>query len=101
MIRITSNFNGPDQIKASEAPLVHEYLGNGQSTSAFVRKCLRSDLVILNIDQRRLMLAALLRLIVPSARFRLVSVDLILRTPKTLIGRLKAFFKRILFSRVD
>ena len=101
MIRITSNFNGPDQIKASEAPLVHEYLGNGQSTSAFVRKCLRSDLVILNIDQRRLMLAALLRLIVPSARFRLVSVDLILRTPKTLIGRFKAFFKRIFFSRVD
>ena len=75
MIRITSNFNGPDQIKASEAPLVHEYLGNGQSTSAFVRKCLRSDLVILNIDQRRLMLAALLRLIVPSARLPAGSDD--------------------------
>jgi len=100
-MRILSNFRNPDQAEASGRHQAHEYICDRTTLSEFVRKCLRSDLVILNIDQERLMLACLLRLIVPLARFRLVSVDLILRTPKTLISCLKAFFKRILFSRVD
>jgi len=101
LIRIISNFRNLEQAADPEGHRGHEYICDRTTLSEFVRKCLRSDLVILNIDQERLMLACLLRLIVPLARFRLVSVDLILRTPKTLIGRLKAFFKRILFSRVD
>jgi glycosyltransferase involved in cell wall biosynthesis len=56
--------------------------------------------VILNVDQRRLMLASLLRYVVPTLRFKLVSVDLILRPPLTRADRLKTFFKKLLFSRV-
>jgi glycosyltransferase involved in cell wall biosynthesis len=100
-MRIISNFKDLVQTSASEGHLLHEYLDDGKGAIEFIRKCLQSDLVILNIDQERLMLASLLRLIVPSARFRLVSVDLILRTPRTVIGCLKAFFKRICLSRVD
>ena len=60
-----------------------------------------SDLVLLNIDQKRLMLACLLRWVWPAARFRLVSADLILRPPKTAKDRLKVLLKRVLFKRVD
>ena len=83
----------------------HEYLGGDLSGIGsmwrFVRQCAGADVVILNIDQKRLMLAGLLRFLLPTLRFKLISVDLIMRPPASLAGRLKAFLKRVLFSRVD
>jgi len=99
-IRILSNLKGLGRA-ASEAGAAHEYLGEGVGAAEFLRKCLASDLVILNVDQRRLMLACLLRCVWPAARFRLVSSDLILRPPKTAKDRAVALLKRALFSRVD
>ncbi|MDT7688781.1 MAG: hypothetical protein QOJ70_43 [Acidobacteriota bacterium] len=100
-IRIISNFKRMGRVAACDESLSHEYVGEDVGARAFMRKCLDSDVVLLNIDQKRLMLACLLRLFWPAARFRLVSSDLILRPPKTLKDRAKMFVKRILFSRVD
>lgn len=101
-IRVISNFKRMGAAtSAAGGPVTHEYVGEDVGAAQFLRKCLDSDLVILNIDQKRLMLACLLRSVWPGARFGLVSVDLILRPPKTLKDRAKAFVKRVLFSRVD
>ncbi|MFN2454915.1 MAG: glycosyltransferase [Pyrinomonadaceae bacterium] len=89
---------------SSDDPLTHEYIGDAggwDGARQFIRKCLRADVVILNTDQEKLALACLLRWLLPMVRFKLVSVDLILRTPKTTTACLKALIKRILFLRVD
>lgn len=77
----------------------HTYIGDA-GLSQFIRACLSADLVILNVDQKRLMIACLLRWLWPFTRFKLISVDLILRPPKSTKGKLIAFIKRFLFSRV-
>jgi len=103
MIHILTNFSDMEQSAPSGAALSFSQTGSGsgmRETFSFLRKCLRSDLVILNIDQRKLMLAGLLRRL-PFVRFRLISVDLVLRPPKSTKDRLRAFIKRILFSGVD
>jgi glycosyltransferase involved in cell wall biosynthesis len=64
-----------------------------------MRQCLSSDLVIIdNSGQRQLYLACLLRVF---ARFRLVSVDAILRPPSGLRAKLIATVKRLLLRQVD
>jgi glycosyltransferase involved in cell wall biosynthesis len=100
-IRVISNLKGLGEAAAGDASLSHEYVGDDVSAFEFVRKCLGADLVILNIAQKRLMLAGLVRLLWPAARFRLVSADLILRPPRSAKERVKAFAKRVSFSRVD
>jgi glycosyltransferase involved in cell wall biosynthesis len=100
VIRIISNFKGLDQVKAPGEPLVHKYVGDVSATE-FIRQCFHSDLVILNTDQKKLMLACALRWIVPFVHFRLVSVDILLRRPTTLTSRAKALLKKILLRRVD
>ena len=101
-VRVISNLRRMGEAAAArDESLSHEYVGEEVPASAFVKKCLGADLVILNIDQKRLMLAGLLRLLWPAARFRLVSADLILRPPRTAKERLKTFAKRVAFSRVD
>jgi glycosyltransferase involved in cell wall biosynthesis len=65
---------------------------------AFVTQCLRSDLVIIDNDVRRLCLAAALK---PFASFKLISVDLIVRPPRGIVAIATAAFKSFLLSRVD
>ena len=101
MIRIISNIKEFDKVTLSEESVAHEFVSDDESAIQFIRKCLRSDVVILNINQKRLMLACFLRWILPFVRFRLVSVDLILRRPRTLAKRIETGLKRILFSRVN
>ena len=100
-VRIISNLKRMGEAAAGDESLSHEYVGDDVPASEFVRKCLGADLVILNIDQKRLMLAGLVRLLWPAARFRLVSADLILRPPRSAKDRAKSLLKRVLFSRVD
>ncbi len=102
--RIISNFRDLGRIVPSGGLLRHEYVRDFEGWRGgwrFVRECARADVVILNIDQQKLMLACLLRWLCPFLRFKLISVDLIMRPPKTVAGRLKALFKRLLFSRVN
>lgn len=100
MIRVVSNFKGLSQFQTPERRLHHEYVSDESGAIEFIRKCVASDLVLLNINQKKLMLAALLRRL-PFVRFRVVSVDLVLRPPKSTKDRFSVFIKKILFSGVD
>jgi glycosyltransferase involved in cell wall biosynthesis len=102
-IRIISNIPGLSQVIDSGAPVVHEYIGDlkgGMGAIRFIRKCLASHIVILDDEPTRLVLACMLRYLLPLSRFRLVSVDLILRAPVSWRDRLRAFIGRILLKRV-
>jgi glycosyltransferase involved in cell wall biosynthesis len=96
-IRIATNFEIPRAATAIDDVCL---TSTGEGMLEFARICLRSDVVVLNIDQRKLMIAALLRRL-PFVKFRLVSVDLVLRQPKSFLGRFKAAIKRTLLSGVD
>lgn len=100
-IRIISNIKHLERAIPPAESLQHERIAEGESALRFLLKCLRSDLVILNIDQRKLMLACLLRWLWPWSRFKLVSTDLILRPPRRWKDRCEARLKGLLFSRVD
>jgi glycosyltransferase involved in cell wall biosynthesis len=96
-LRILSNVEGLNAAAAADASL--QVVTMSTRPSAFIRQCLTSDLVIIdNSGQGQLYIACLLRAF---ARFRLVSVDVILRPasgPKT---RLIAAVKRLLLRHVD
>ena len=96
-IRIATNFEIPPAAAAIDDVCL---TNTGEGMLDFARICLRSDVVVLNIDQRKLMIAAVLRRL-PFVRFRLISVDLVLRPPKSTKDRLKAFIKKHLLSGVD
>jgi glycosyltransferase involved in cell wall biosynthesis len=63
-----------------------------------VAHTIRADVVLLNDSARALMVLCLLQSLF---RFRLVSVDLVLRQQAGLVGTAKQLVKRWLFSRVD
>ena len=96
-IRIATNFEIPRAAAAIEDVCL---TSTGEGMLEFARICLRSDVVVLNIDQRKLMIAAALRRL-PFVKFRLVSVDLVLRQPGSSFDRCKAAIKRTLLSGVD
>lgn len=96
-IRIATNFEIPPAAAAIDDVCL---TSTGEGMLEFARICLRSDVVALNIDQRKLMIAAVLRRL-PFVKFRLVSVDLVLRQPKSFRDRCKAVIKKILLSGVD
>ena len=102
-LRIVSNFSGMAKVIPAECRYRHEYLGDSSGVSGawrLIRDCFQSDLIILNIDQQKLMLAGFVRWLF-RLRFKLVSVDLILRPPTSRTASLKALFKKLLFSQVD
>ena len=68
------------------------------NAAGFAGQCLRSDVVIMDNDVRRLCFAAALK---PFGSFKLISVDLIVRPPVGLLGRAAAKLKSLLLSRVD
>lgn len=64
----------------------------------FARQIRPADLVALDNDWRRLVVACVLR---PVSRYRLVAIDLILRTPRGRKAKAAAHLKRILLRGVD
>jgi hypothetical protein len=78
-----------------------DYFNNDVALIDFLKRCLASDVLIVNTDPQRLMLACALKWLMPFARLRIVSVDLIVRTPASLRKRIKTRFQKILFRRVD
>jgi glycosyltransferase involved in cell wall biosynthesis len=100
---ILTNITGLNQSFLPDAPLAFTYVSWDDGWAdriRFIRKCLRSDLVILDTAVAKLMLACAVKWVLPMLRFEIVSVDLILRTPKSRVGRVKAFFKSLLFKQV-
>lgn len=98
-IRIFTNLRALNQSHFSEAPLTFSYANDDDGAKQFLAGCLSSDLVIVHTDPAKLMLACALKVVLPR-RFKIVSVDLIVRTPRSLSGRLKTFLQKILFKRV-
>lgn len=87
-----------------EAALAIEHLGADDGFAGafrFLRKCIQSDLVILNVGERHLRLACLLKYALPFLKFKIISADLILRTPRTFQARVKAALNKFLWKRVD
>lgn len=102
-IRVLTNITGLNQSFLPDTPLGFSYdsWDDGWADRIrFINKCLQSDLVILDTAVAKLMLACAVKWVLPMLRFKIVSVDLILRTPKSRAGRVKAFFKSLLFKRV-
>lgn len=102
-MRILTNIRGLNQSFLAETPVTFSYVSWDTSWPErirFIANCLRADLVILDTAVEKLMLACAVKWVVPMLRFRIVSVDLILRTPKSRTGRVKAFFKRLLLKQV-
>ena len=99
--RVLTNFHDLNESHAREWLLRFDYLGDDVTAIEFLKRCLDCDLLVLNTDPQRLMLACALKWLRPFARFKIVSVDLIVRTPKSLRGRIKTRIQKLLFKRVD
>jgi glycosyltransferase involved in cell wall biosynthesis len=102
--RVLTNLRRMNQSSLPDAPLLFSYTDSNSALGGavkFIAACLRSDVVILETAVERLLLACALKWVLPVFRFRLVSVDLILRIPKSPAGRVKAFLKRLLLMQVD
>jgi glycosyltransferase involved in cell wall biosynthesis len=103
-IRILTNIRRLNQSFLPDAPLSFSSADSGHGLAGaikFISQCLRTNIVILDEDDKGLLLACALKCVLPFERFRIVSVDLVLRRPTTLAQRFKARLKRILLSRVD
>ena len=103
-IRIVTNIRRLNQSHAPETPLAFDYAGSLSQPAApieLIKKCLRANVVILDAEIKNLMLASTLKFLLPFLPLRIVSLDLILRTPKSSFGRLQAFLKRLLLKNVD
>jgi glycosyltransferase involved in cell wall biosynthesis len=99
-IRVLTNFRDLNESHAPETPVRFDYFSDDVTPREFLKRCLASDVLILNTDPQRLMLACALKWLMPLTHFRIVSVDLIVRTPRSAQARLKTYIQRILFKRV-
>lgn len=98
-IRIHTNLHALNQSHFPETPLTFSYVNEDDGAKQFLGRCIGSHFVILHTDPAKLMLACALKCVLP-LRFKIVSVDLIVRTPRSLSGRIKTFIQKILFKRV-
>jgi glycosyltransferase involved in cell wall biosynthesis len=94
-IRIATDIEGV--VAAAQARGLATTLLAGPITQ-FIRQCLTSDVVIIGTRRERTYLACLLR---PLGRFKLVSVDLILRPPAYPLDLLVVKLKALLLTQVD
>ena len=100
-VRVLTNFHDLKQTHARGVRARFDYFNNDVAPIDFLKRCLACDVLIVNTDPQRLMLACALKWLMPFARLRIVSVDLIVRTPASLRKRIKTRFQKILFRRVD
>ena len=84
------------------------YIGADESIGASLRLAWRAyrsaDYLVFNIDHRRLLLTCALYWLIgprPLRRCRIVSVDILLRPPRSLEARPAALLKRLLLKQVD
>lgn len=94
--RVLTNFNligylGGDERSYAFTRVAHDW-------KTYLKQCANADLVIIDNDADKVYLACLIR---PFCRFRLVSVDVILRPPRRLKDRLSRLLKRALLTQVD
>jgi glycosyltransferase involved in cell wall biosynthesis len=99
-IRVLTNFQDLNEAHSREARPRFDYFSDDVKPIEFLKRCLGCDVLILNTDPQRLMLACAFKWLMPLTRFRIVSVDLIVRTPRSARARLKTLMQKVLFKRV-
>jgi glycosyltransferase involved in cell wall biosynthesis len=67
----------------------------------FIKEALNCDVVVLNVETRRLFLLCLLKAVLPFLKLTLVSVDIHLSQPTNWISKCGICIKRLLLSKVD
>jgi glycosyltransferase involved in cell wall biosynthesis len=107
-VKVLSNFKAMGRLLEGNPDCEHELLNTQQGVGDCLRLAWKArssiDFLILNIDQRRLLLTCALYWLVaprPFRRCKIVSVDLLLRPAKTPKARIVGFCKRILLKQVD
>ncbi len=94
--RVVTNFDLIDWLGDDRE--LYAFTTVAQDWKSYLKQCANADLVIIDNDAGKVYLACLMRLF---CRFRLVSVDILLRPPQDLKSRLLCFLKRALLTRVD
>jgi glycosyltransferase involved in cell wall biosynthesis len=101
---VFSNFNGLDERLGDTDHWSHTFIGNGQgqwSAWRLFKRASRGDAIILNIDHHRLLKLCGLCFLFPFRKFKLISVDILLRKPNSPARRVLAFFMSLLLKQVD
>ena len=108
MKRIMSGFSAFADVLAGDSRYEHLDAGADTSIVGSIRLALRArkeaDFLVFNNDHRRLLAACLVFALLaprPFRRCKLVSVDILLRPPKTVRQKLFALLKRLLYKQVD
>src|SRR4051794_5546946 len=94
--RVVTNFDLIGHLGSDEQ--AYAFTGVAQDWKTYLQQCANADLVIIDNDAGKVYLACLIR---PFSRFRLVSVDILLRRPRGFSDRLLCLLKRALLTRVD
>ncbi len=101
---IFTNFRRLDERLRYSQVYHHTFIGDGQgSWSAWdvFKNAKTADAVILNIDANRLLKLCALRYLFPFRKFKLISVDIVLRKPNSFKQKMMALVKSLLLKQVD
>ncbi|MCI0563300.1 MAG: glycosyltransferase [Nitrososphaera sp.] len=101
---IFTNFRRLDEHLRYSQVYHHTFIGDGQgSWSAWevFKNANTADAIILNIDADRLFKLCTLRYLFPFRKFKLISVDIVLRKPTSFRQKMMALVKSLLLKQVD
>lgn len=99
-----SNFKRLDERLRCSQVYHHIFVGDDQgSWSAWqvFKNAKTADVIILNIDANKLLKLCALRYLFPFRKFKLISVDIVLRKPKSFNQKMMALVKALLLKQVD
>ena len=102
--KIYSNLRGFSDILANSELFRHIFIEDSKKEMSAWQIFIRAkneDTVVLNIDHQKLLKLCALRYLFPAKRFKLVSVDIILRKPFTPTQKILAYIKATLLKKVD
>ncbi len=101
---IYSNLPRLDAVLRGSDELDHVFIENGEKGWSPRKVCSAmrdGDIVILNIDSSRLLSFCALKLILPFKKFKLISIDILLRKPTGAKSSALALVKSMLLTQVD
>lgn len=101
---IYTNFKNIEFLNKSYHGFNIRYIGEKKDFISLIRLAIKlnnSDTIILNMNHQMLVKLCFLKYLLPLKRFRLISVDLILRKPFSIKLKLKSYISSILFKKLD
>lgn len=101
-LSVLTNFRRMDGVQGTLFVADSKYIGElTGGVTRFIKEALNCDVVVLNVDTRRLFLLCLLKVVLPFWKLTLVSVDIHLSQPTNWISKCGICIKRLLLSKVD